>query len=667
MKLIGIIAFSILVLMVGPSVAQTFTGHVKDALSREPVPFCTIYFVEMETGTTADGDGRFTIEHYPTERIHIQISSVGYKTYSQELDLGVESEMEFYLEESHVDLEEVVVSTSAGKLGSENVVSIDRKKLAMLQETGSSSLAEAIAEIPGVELNSTGTGIGKPVIRGLTGNRIVTYSQGIRVENQQWGSEHGLGVGDVGIESVEVIKGPASLLYGSDALGGVLYFVNERYAEHNTVQGYIRSKVLSNTLGNSNSVALKLHKGRMKLNLFGTYASHADYQQANGERVFNTRFDERNFKAALGYDLTNWISNLRYSYLENDFGIAEDTLFSTTDRSPVMPYQTIGNHSLSWENTLFANASKISLIGGYSGNRRMEFEDFSSKAALDMNLQTYSYNAKWYSPTFKDRMEVIAGAQGMFQTNHNRGLDVLVPDGSTTDIGVFSVINYSLDALSFQAGLRGDQRAIATDETISTGDTIGAFSASFNSVNYSAGAVFKGKHTAFRVNVSSGFRAPNTSELLSNGVHEGTNRYEVGNNGLQSEKATQFDFSIDYGGEHLNIQVNPFFNAIQNYIYLSPMDTIIEGAPAFQYLQTSAFLYGGEAGIHYHPHSIHWLHFENTLSTVMAEDKAGTPLPLIPSSKLSSTIKLAFSREKNLRVKELYVQHIYKFRQDRVG
>ena len=276
--------------------------------TNKPIPFVNVYFVELETGTVTDENGIFTIEHYPQKGIHIQISFIGYKTTNEVIDLAEVSEREFYLEPSHVDLEEVVISVPTGKLQGENVVSIKQRKLEQLQQTAPTTLAEAISNIAGVEQNTTGAGIGKPIIRGLSGNRIVTYAQGIRIENQQWGDEHGLGVGEVGIEGVEVIKGPASLLYGSDALGGVLYFVDERYAMHNTVEGFAQTRFLSNTLGTFNSAGAKLHKGKFKMNLFGTYTSNADYQIPNAQRVFNTRFDEKNVKTSIGFNHNNWIS-----------------------------------------------------------------------------------------------------------------------------------------------------------------------------------------------------------------------------------------------------------------------------------------------------------------------------------------------------------------------
>ena len=174
--------------------SQTFKGTVTDKETNQPIPFANVYFVELETGTTTNVNGIFTIEHYPKKGIHIEISFVGYKTINEEIDLAETSAQEFLIEPSHVDLQEVVISVPGGKLQGENIVNIERRKLEALQQTAPITLAEAISNIPGVEQRTTGTGIGKPVIRGLSGARIVTYAQGIRIENQQWGDEHGLGV-----------------------------------------------------------------------------------------------------------------------------------------------------------------------------------------------------------------------------------------------------------------------------------------------------------------------------------------------------------------------------------------------------------------------------------------------------------------------------------------
>lgn len=649
--------------------SQNFKGTVLDKDTNEPIPYADVLFVELNTGRITDENGRFEIEHYHPKSIEILISFVGYTTLKSTVDLNQVHEQTFYLESNHIELNEIVFSIPTGKLQSENVVSIEQKKITQLQQLGPSTLAEAISNIPGVDQNSTGVGIGKPVIRGLSGNRIVTYAQGIRIENQQWGDEHGLGVGDVGVESVEVIKGPASLLYGSDALGGVLYFVDERYASHNSMEGFTQSTFLSNSLGSITNVGAKIHTEKLMLNLFGGYSTHADYLVPGNTRVFNTRFNEKNIKSSLGFHKKNWISNVRYSYLQNFFGIAQDAIYSTaTERTFVLPFQKIDNHNLTIENIFYTKNASWNIVLGHTDNNRNEYEDSDVAPILSMKLQTSSYNAKWVSPSFYNKkFDFIIGSQGMHQTNKNSGDEILIPDASTIDFGGFAVFNYVIEAVQFQGGLRYDHRLIETQEVLDPDFGIPSFSNAYNSFNYSLGAVYTNNKITLRSNISSGFRAPNTSELLSNGVHEGTNRFEKGNPNLLSEQATQIDFSFDYITDHIDFSVNPYLNHIQNFIYLSPTGANVTGIPVYEYKQSAAQLMGGEVGLHYHPHNLHWLHIESDFSTVYAEGVNKTPLPRIPANKWSTTLKVEFSSKKNFRFKNVYVQNIYRFEQNRIS
>ncbi len=643
---------------------QKFEGYVLDKETKEPLSYVEVFLVDLNTGTLTDENGFFRIEHFNREKIHLEISYVGYEMIDEVVNTTETPEKTFYMEPAHIQLKEVTVSVPTGRLQGESVVSVARKKIEELKTTAPITLAEAISNIPGVEQNTTGAGIGKPVIRGLTGNRIVTYAQGMRIENQQWGDEHGLGVGEVGIGSVEVIKGPASLLYGSDALGGVLYFVDEPYCNHNTSEISIQSKFLSNTFGTINDISYKTHREKLKFNLFGSYSSQADYSVPELNRVDNTRFDEKNIKGSLGLHNDNWVSNIRYSFLQNDFGITEEATYLTSaERKFKLPFQTINNHNLSVENNFFGENSTWHTTLGYSGNYRREFEDDKVNPALGLHLNTYTYNVKWSSPTYRDFLDLIIGSQGMFQQNKNDGEEVLIPDAQTTDVGAYALANINRNNLQFQAGIRFDNRNINTQTT----DNIPAFRHAYQGLTFSGGLVYKWNKIKLRANLSNGFRAPNTSELLSDGVHEGTNRYEKGNSELSNENATQIDFSIDYKSEHFELSVNPFYNHIRNYIFLDPTDEVIDNNPVFQYLQTDAALYGGEAGFHYHPHQLHWLHIESDLSLVMAEDKAGNPLPLIPQTKINSTISAAFKGKHTFQVTKIFLQHIYRFRQDRVG
>ena len=541
-------------------------------------------------------------------------------------------------------LDEVIVSTAFNKIQSQNVMKVEHSTIKELQQKGTSTLIEGLATIPGVSQVSTGTSIGKPVIRGLSGNRVLVYSQGVRIENQQFGDEHGLGLNDAGIESVEVIKGPASLLYGSDALGGVLYFNPEKFANAGTFTTNFSQKFFSNTLGSNSSLGLKTSTENWKFLARGTYNTHSDYKIAEGDRVTNTRYNETDFKTGIGYSNSKFSSVFRYNYNDLDLGIPEDGISEqTTNKKTDYPKQGVFNHLLSLNNVFFFEKSKLDVDLGYISNDRSEFED-SEVAILHMKLKTFNYDAKYHLPKLGN-FESIIGIQGMHQTNANSGEEYLIPDATTNDFGFFGTGNYEWKSNVIQAGLRFDNRKITTTAHGISGEE-GSFEAidkSFDSFNASLGYKTNlAKDLSLRLNVASGFRAPNLAELTSNGVHEGTNRYEVGNSNLKTEQNVQTDLNLEYKSSHIEFFVNGFYNHINNYIYTSPTGEVIDDNAVFDYIQNDAKLFGCEIGLHFHPHPLDWLHYETSFETVTGKKQNGDYLPLIPANNWNNTIRTEF-------------------------
>ncbi|HOD11407.1 MAG TPA: TonB-dependent receptor plug domain-containing protein, partial [Flavobacterium sp.] len=356
-------------------------------------------------------------------------------------------------------MDEVIISTAFNKLQSQNVMKVEHQSMKSLQQKGTSTLIEGLATIPGVSQVSTGTSIGKPVIRGLSGNRVLVYSQGVRLENQQFGEEHGLGLNDAGVESVEVIKGPASLLYGSDAIGGVLYFNPEKFGKPNTSELNFNQKYFTNTKGTNSSLGYKLSGDDLKFSARISNNKHADYKIADGDRVTNTRYEELDFKTGLGYSDSNFSTTFRYNYNELDLGIPEEGIAEqTTSKHPDFPKQGVFSHILSLNNSIYFKNSKLDADVGYIINDRSEFED-SDVAILQMKLKTFNYNVKYYLPKF-GKFEAIIGTQGMHQTNVNSGEELLIPDATTNDYGVFGTVNYEWNKNVIQAGIRYDNRNV---------------------------------------------------------------------------------------------------------------------------------------------------------------------------------------------------------------
>lgn len=627
---------------------NTLSGTVTD-LKNQPIKGVSVYASELHKGTTTDENGKYTFSNLPNRNLKISFTFVGFATQNKTINsLQKENTLDVILEEAIFEMDEVIVSTAFNKIQSQNVMKVEHESIKNLQRKGTATLIEGLATIPGVSQVSTGTSIGKPVIRGLSGNRVLVYSQGVRIENQQFGDEHGLGLNDSGIESVEVIKGPASLLYGSDALGGVLYFNPEKFADANTFKANFSQKYFSNTAGSSSSLGLKTSTDNWKFMARGSYNTHSDYKIADGDRVTNTRYNETDFKTGIGYSNAKFSSVLRYNYNELDLGIPEDGIADQTiSKKTGFPKQGVFNHLLSLNNVFFFEKSKLDLDLGYVANDRSEFED-SNVAVLHMKLKTFNYNAKYHLPKM-GKIETIVGVQGMHQTNTNSGEEYLIPDAVTNDFGVFGTANYEWNSNVLQAGLRFDNRNITTDAQGIAGEE-GSFEAidkSYDSFNASLGYKTNlADDLTLRLNVASGFRAPNLAELTSNGVHEGTNRYEVGNSDLETEQNVQTDLNLEYKTDHFEFFVNGFYNHINNYIYTSPTGEVIDENAVFDYVQDNAKLYGGEIGLHFHPHPLDWLHFETSFETVTGEKQSRSVgrdyLPLIPANNWNNTIRTEF-------------------------
>ena len=626
------------------SAQNSVTGKITDT-KNQPIIGVSIYAPELHKGTSTDENGKYTLSNIPTGTAKLTFAFTGFATQNKTINvLKKENILDIILEETVLHMDEVIVSTAFNKIQSQNVMKVEHSSIKELQQKGTSTLIEGLATIPGVSQVSTGTSIGKPVIRGLSGNRVLVYSQGVRIENQQFGDEHGLGLNDAGIESVEVIKGPASLLYGSDALGGVLYFNPEKFANAGTFTTNFSQKFFSNTLGSNSSLGLKTSTENWKFLARGTYNTHSDYKIAEGDRVTNTRYNETDFKTGIGYSNSKFSSVFRYNYNDLDLGIPEEGIAEqTTNKKTDYPKQGVFNHLLSLNNVFFFEKSKLDVDLGYISNDRSEFED-SQVAILHMKLNTFNYDAKYYLPKL-GKFESIVGIQGMHQTNKNSGEEYLIPDATTNDFGFFGTGNYEWKSNVIQAGLRFDNRKITTTAHGISGEE-GSFEAidkSFDSFNASLGYKTNlAKDLSLRLNVASGFRAPNLAELTSNGIHEGTNRYEVGNSDLKTEQNVQTDLNLEYKSSHIEFFVNGFYNHINNYIYTSPTGEVIDDNAVFDYIQNDAKLYGGEIGLHFHPHPLDWLHYETSFETVTGKKQNGDYLPLIPANNWNNTIRTEF-------------------------
>ncbi|MEX1003673.1 MAG: TonB-dependent receptor [Crocinitomicaceae bacterium] len=663
--------FIIAILSLGFVNAQTYKGVVQEVDNpKNKIPFAKIYLVDLETTILADSAGYWQVDEVPKGVNHLIVSASGYKTAHLDLDFIPNVLLEVELPVAHHHLDKVIISNN-GLLHRESITNVESHQLSELNKIPAPTLGDALVNIPGVYQTGIGVGVSKPLIRGLSGSRVVTYLNTLRIQNQQWGSDHGMSMTSLGIGSVEVIKGPASLLYGADALGGVLYFVDEPYAEQNSISGFVQSNFHHNSLGTANQAGIRYSKNSFRINVYGGYENFADYETPNGKQVLNSRFKQSSAKLALGFTKKKWVFNLRYNFYDGRIGLPGHTHDSVPDvtsfltdnqsRKNNVPAMKIQNHFTSVENKFFLGKHEIYLTLGNTNNLLKEFEEKFTIPEFVVNLNNTLYNAKW-RVKLTDHIDVITGSQGMLQINKNgeKANEILIPDAEVLDVGGYALVLGEFDKWRVQFGGRYDNRSVKT--------MVSGFNESYQGVNYAAGFARIGKKSTVRFNLSSGFRAPTSSELLSDGVHHGSFRYEIGQPGLTTEKAIQIDASYGIHLEDLEIIINPFYNRMTDYIYIQQKDSMINQFQVFEYTQADfAQLYGADMGFHYHPHRAHWLHIESSFSLLFAEDQTKAPIPLTPPARINSQLSFEIHMHRKFKLTNVVLQHLYYFAQNRTG
>ena len=663
--------------------SQIIKGKVIDKETGLGIPFAEIFCLETQNGTVSDLKGNWELENIVNFQITVLIKAEEFdseliKVENQEVELIVQ------LEHSHIHLDEVIISTSDSKLQRYSAFPVESRKIADLNKIEQTNLIDAMSNIPGVYNFSTGNGIAKPVIRGLSGMRVLTSQNGLRLENQQWGADHGFAVLNLGIDRVEIIKGPSSLIYGADALGGVIYLADEPYANLNKKEIKASTKFETNSMATFNKMSYKTSKGNLRFAVYGGYFSRANYTIGNSkffnpsakEYVANSKNSGGSFKTAIGYNKNNWITNFRYQLLYFQNGLpghthdsvweASSFLSSNQSRNYTIPAQKIFNHLAQWENKFYFKNDEVIAQIGFTSNELKEFGEKVFTPGIDMTLQNTSYNIRW-KHHFNKYFEIVSGSQGMLQTNTNdeKVDEILVPNSNFNDFGAYSLIKGTFNLWNIQAGARYDQRSVRTKEVI------GGFDKIFSGINYSAGISRSSKKLTSRLNASTGFRPPHISELLADGVHHATMQYLVGDQNFVSERANQLDLYLGTHFEHLEIVINPFINQINNYIYKiqrfddnnQPEVDDNSSLFIFDMKQTDAVFYGGDIAIHYHPHIAHWLHLESNLSLLSNQDS----LPFIPQNRLNNTIKVDFKSENKFNLNSLSAQYVHFFDQNSVA
>ena len=231
------------------------TGNIKDEQTKEMLTGVTVYVNDLKIGATSDRDGNYKLENIKTGAYFFEISFIGYKKKVERIYIGKDTVLNFLITQSVSELNEVVVTavTRSTELKLSPII-IKPVDVGVLNQNSSTNLIDALKSIPGVNQITTGAGISKPTIRGLGYNRVISLYNGIRQEGQQWGDEHGIEIDEYSIARIEIVKGPGSLMYGSDGIAGVLNFISPKAPP----VGQIETQLISNYQSNNNLIGYSL-------------------------------------------------------------------------------------------------------------------------------------------------------------------------------------------------------------------------------------------------------------------------------------------------------------------------------------------------------------------------------------------------------------------------
>ena len=697
-----------------PELIGTLSGKVMDSATHKGIPGASVYIADLKIGAVADANGNFRFANLPSGNYLVEAHAIGYSTQIKNITVAEHAILDFALGLQFVEESPVVITgLSKATQIKRSPVPIVTMNHANILGNLSTNIIDAIAKLPGVTQLTTGPNVSKPFIRGLGFNRILTLYDGVRQEGQQWGDEHGIEVDQYGVDRAEVIKGPASLTYGSDALAGVVNLIPTPPAPEGKITGDILAEFQSNNGLFGGSGMVEGTKNGFEWMARISHKEASNYSNAIDGRVYHTAFKESDATISMGLHRAFGYSHLNISVFDDLQEIPDGSRDSATRRftkqiseadtiRPVVTdaelhsyaiatlHQHVQHYRIYSTNNITLGTGRLSFNLGFERSVRREYSHPQSPdvPGLYLELNSYVYDLKYSFPSMNG-WDISTGLNGMFQQNTaTNGTEFIIPSYHQFDIGPFAMVKKTMGKLDFSAGLRFDSRSFTNQQMYtatnpSTGfdmpvygqDTIGAYQPFpyyyklFSGFSGSLGLTYNfSPEWSAKANISRGYRAPNISEISANGVHPGTGIYQVGNHDFNPEFSLQEDLGAAYSSKYFVLNLSIFYNSITNYIFNEKLlsadgqDSVLAENKVYQFRQGSAALYGGEFSFDIHP--IKNLHFENSISVVYGNllSSPGKPvndsnryLPDIPPLHDIAELKYDYVN-KNLRIVNGFVK-----------
>jgi iron complex outermembrane receptor protein len=636
--------------------------------------------------TMSDSNGNFHLLAVPTGQYIVRVTGTGWITVRKKVT--VPGAVTITLRPETRELEQVVVTAVASntviRKTPVSIVAVSQKEL--MRTFSTNPIEGLLKSVPGLSTVTTGPNISKPFIRGLGYNRVLTLYDGMRQEGQQWGDEHGIEADPYSLTRVEVVKGPASLLYGSDAITGVVNLIPGAPAE---TAGQLKGDITAEYQSNNALLAMAAHlyagKKNFSWSLRGSIRNAKDYSNPVDNHVYNTGFLERNAALTLGWNAVKSKQLLRATLYDNLQEIPDGSRDSLSRRFTYQVYESgmddirnrravtdgmlhertiadlhqhIQHYRIYYKGNFQLGNGELSSLIGWQQNIRREFNHptQTQQAGMFVDLQTLNYEIRYQFPEWQG-IRFTQGMNGMYQVNINRdATDFPIPDYSLFDMGHFLIAKKELGKQAITGGIRWDYRQIRWPDFYSridpvsgfakqvhTSDTSGAmqhfasFRQNFNGISGSLGWVYNPSHQlTFKINFATGYRCPSIPEIGSAGLDPGAHIYYIGNRDFVPETNWQADAGVLLDQNEWEAGAEVFYNLISHYIFLrklfdsngKPLE-IVPGNFTYQYQQGSASLYGAEYHINLHPSLLSGLQLHHSLNFVKGINTDAASLKLL--------------------------------------
>jgi iron complex outermembrane receptor protein len=672
---------------------STLVGCIKDANTGISMRYTNILIKEFQKGATSDSSGCFQINDLCEGEITLIVYQLGYLTDTFSVFIPQDTLVDFYLKDLTYNMNEVLVSKDKAPTSAQPSASLSEEEILQNADKNLSNLLENIV---GVSTLKNGNGISKPVVHGLSGNRLIVLNNGVVQSGQQWGNDHSPEIDPLVANQISVIKGAAALEYQGSSLGGFILVEPNKINKSRKLNGRTNYYFESNGFGHGLNLQLEMNHPLLAWKITGTLKKSGD-RHSPSYFLRNTGNQEANIAIQLEKSFSDkWFTKLYFSSFNTEIGILRGShIGNLTDlRSALVqevpfftkpyfsyaieaPFQRVGHHLLKLNSRYYINSNQY-IDFTYAGqlNNRKEFDvrrgNASEKPALALRQWTNAIEGKYFN-AFDNGLTIKTGIQGRFIDNTNSpetGVLPLIPDYFAYEVGAFVHLTKRYKKIFLDFGGRYDfmHQAVAAISTYLPREIV-RYNNNFHNFSALIGLNYQALKTLkIALNVGYATRNPSINELYSNGLHQGVSGIEEGDVGLKIEQALKTTLGIDWNFKKTFFIEALFYHQwINNYIYLNPQEEIrltIRGAfPVYKYQQSLAQIYGLDLSATYN--------ITKKLSikaqyAYLRGDDLGNQIPLVymPANNLFAKVSYVFPKVGSFSNLALELHNKYVFRQN---